>query len=114
MGNDQDWSIDNIIKKESLRNKTILERVAQQKGLSATTFHRAKFIKKYASELFDEQLHLPNAKLTPIYHKLKLEVESFQFRCIELEIEKGAENVTEQDLKEIASEYENLTFPFGN
>ncbi len=97
-----------------MRNETALERIAKEKGLSATTLHRGKFIKKYGRKLYDRQLLIPNAKVTPIFHKLKLQVDGFQFRCVELMVQKGAANVTEEDLRDIASEYESLTFPFGN
>jgi len=80
--------------------------------MSPTTFYRGRYVQKYARNLFEMEKSKPRNYIYPLYKKVKLDVDRFVFDLILLGEEKGVENITEQDMKDIATKYENLTFPF--
>jgi len=81
-------------------------------GLSPTTSFRIRYISKYASGLFKEQLQNKTMKVYTLYKKVRRDKELFDLDMIFLAEKKGIENITEQDMKDRAEKYENLTFPF--
>lgn len=114
----KEWLIKNTPKEKSdkkLRKDTLIEKSARSIGLSGITFYRLLFIRKYAKKLYDEERFSSNPKpLTPLYQKIKLELESFNVNCAECVLVKGNDKITHEDLIEIVNKYENLTFPFDN
>ena len=81
-------------------------------GLSPTTAFRGSYISKYARELFEKQLQNKTTKIYTLYKKVRRDMEMFDLDMIVLAEKKGFENITEQDMKDRAEKYENLTFPF--
>lgn len=81
-------------------------------GLSPTTSFRANYISKYARELFEAQLQNRTAEIYTLYKKVRRDKEKFNLDIVFLAKKKGFENITEQDMKDRAEKYENLTFPF--
>ncbi|MCE2507358.1 MAG: hypothetical protein J4F36_13010 [Nitrosopumilaceae archaeon] len=102
--------------KESTTNGKVNDMTANDPrvGLSPTTAFRGSYIRKYARELFDKQFQNKTVKIYTLYKKVRKDKEMFDWDMISLANKKGVENVTEQDMKNIAEKYENLTFPFGS
>lgn len=93
----------------------INDRIARNPAvnLSPTTAFRGNYISKYARGLFEKQLQNETVKIYTLYKKVKSDKEKFDLDMIFLAEKKGFENITEQDMKDIAAKYENLTFPFN-
>ena len=82
-------------------------------GLSPTTCFRGSYIRKYARTLFKKQVQNNTVKIYTLYKKVRKDKDMFDLDIASLAMKKGFENITEQDMKNIAEKYENLTFPFG-
>jgi|APSaa5957512535_1039671.scaffolds.fasta_scaffold02963_1 hypothetical protein len=100
--------------KGSTTNGKINDRMAVNPmvGLSPTTSFRGNYIFKYARELFEKQSQNKTVKIYTLYKKVRSDKEQFDLDMIFLAKKKGVENISEQDMKDRAEKYENLTFPF--
>ena len=100
--------------KNSSKKGKSTARVAVLSNSSPTTIFRIMYVEKYARELYETlgNKSIKEVKVYPIYTKVRQDVISFTIALVKLFDKIGRENVTEQDIKEIAVKYETLTFPF--
>ena len=94
-----------------------LEKLAKQVGLPISTIHRIFTIRQFGWEHYKHLLFLesndPEAEVYPNYKKIKSQLKQYHFSVSELALKKGGlEKVSIDEIKEIVSKYDLLTYPF--